>query len=142
MNSKYNASMSFEFTNSGQRYSYNGDKCEVSGQNLSDSIKYMPDRVNQCLQTGDWIVIEPSQEFPRSGAYAKYENTKVFIVGKSSYGVGMWVCERTDGSLVRMHRNKMFEIDITDNKAFTMSLELGITYAQALNMVKKGYGKL
>jgi hypothetical protein len=136
---KYDASMSFQFTNSGLLYSYNGKTNEVTGQTINDPIKYTPSRVNQCLQTGDWQVVE---KFPRAGIYAKLDgNTKVFIVGPSTLGNG-WVVELSTGAISKVRATNLTVISDRDDRAFAISADLGVSLITALKMIDKGYGKL
>lgn len=142
MNSNYNAKMSFRFVNGGNEYTYNGLKCEVSGSNLRDSIKYTPESVNLYLQNGQWKVVGDLLEFPRGGIHAKFNNdSKVFIVGLDSTG-NKWVVENKANQFIRASAKDLAVIGTTDDQAFEISKDLGVSYYQAMQMIKKGYGKL
>lgn len=136
--------MSFTFINGGKTYDYNGRTCEVTGASLRDSIKYTADSVNHYLSTGLWRVTGELTEFPRPGVDAKHEkNAKVHVVGKSVYGgKNTWIIETSNGLLTRAHASSLTEITSDDAKAFEISKDLGVNYATAMQMIKKGYGKL
>lgn len=139
MNSNYDASMSFQFKNSGNTYSYNGKNNEVTGSGVRDPIKYTPSRVTECLKSGDWQVVE---KFPRAGIYAKLDgNTKVYIVGPSTLGHG-WVIELSTGAISKVKATNLSEIASRDEQAFAIAIDLGVSFHQALKMIDKGYGKL
>ena len=142
MNSKYNASMSFTFVNGGNEYTYDGSKCEVSGAKLRDAIKYIPESVDRYLRNGQWQVIIPTLGFPRAGVYAKLDGTtKVYIVGPSTLGHG-WVVELNTGAISKVKATNLTEISNRDDRAFAISIDLGVSFHQALKMIDKGYGKL
>jgi hypothetical protein len=142
MNSNYDASMSFQFKNSGLLYSYNGKTNEVTGQTINDSIKYTPTRVNQCLQTGEWQVVPAKEKFPRAGIYVKVDtNVKAFLVGPSTQ-TGYWVVEVDGGSVFKVRVGQLKELQDDDTKAFAIARDLNIAFNTAMQMVKKGYGKL
>lgn len=142
MNSKYNASMSFKFENGGNEYIYDSVKCEVSGSKIRDSIKYCRESVNGYLRNGQWKVIGELIEFPRAGVYAKLDcNAKVYIVGESSKQ-GTWVVETQGFSMLTMRTNQLKTLVDDDNRAYAIVDDLKISFHQAMQMVKKGYGKL
>lgn len=139
----YDATTSFTFVNNGHLYKYDGDSGTVTGQAVRDPIKYTPDRVNINLRSGDWQVIESVEaSFPRAGLNAKYETSKVRIVGVSTYATDTWVVETRDGSLLRVHGSKLTTIKPDDETAFQIVADLGVSYQQAMKMINKGYGKL
>ena len=144
MKSKFDASMSFVFLNTGREYTYNGDKCEVTGLGIRDSVKYIPDRVNQYLFDGSWKVVKLLNEplaFPRAGVYAKVDtNVKAFVVGLSTQA-GYWVVE-VDGNVFKVRTSQLKELNDDDTKAFAIARDLNIGFNTAMQMVKKGYGKL
>lgn len=147
MISKYNSTMSFTFTVRTDRqerlYSYNGGDGTVTGKSIGDPIMYTRPRVDEYLEKGDWIVKTLiSSDFPRAGIHARMETSKVFIVGKSQRP-GEWVVEMNgDASVTRVKTARLKALTSNDDLAFAITSDIGVPYNTAMEMVRKGYGKL
>lgn len=147
MISKYNSTMSFTFTVRTDMhehlYSYNGDDGTVTGRNIGDPIMYTRRRVDGYLENGDWIVKSLiGSAFPCAGIHARMETTKVFIVGKSQRP-GEWVVEMNgDASVTRVKTARLKALTADDDLAFAIVKDIGVLYNTAMEMVRKGYGKL
>lgn len=145
MGSKFNASVAFRFTvpseGTGTVYTYNPRK-GVTGGTIRDPIMYTPERVNASLAGGSWLVVGEKFDFPRAGIYAKLDsNMKVFVVGVAEQP-GHWVVEVNSGPIFKVRTSQLAEIKDDDTKAFDIARDLNIGFSQAMQMVKKGYGKL
>ena len=140
---RYTSASSFRFTDgTGNIYNYNGVTGEVTGPNITDPIKYMKFRVDESIRLGSWKVLEENKEFPRAGVHAKLDsNLKVFVVGLSTQK-GFWAVEYEGGALFKVRTSQLSEIKDDDSKAFDIARDLNIGFNQAMQMVKKGYGKL
>lgn len=147
MISKYNSTMSFTFTVENDvlkhKYSYNGDDATVSGKTIGDPIMYTRRRVDEYLEKGEWQVIDIiKSDFPRAGINARLGTVEVFIVGKSQRP-GDWVVEMSsDLSVMRVKAGRLAALTNNDTLAFAISKDVGVPYNTAMEMVRKGYGKL
>lgn len=147
MISKYNSTMSFTFTVENDalkhKYSYNGDDATVSGKTIGDPIMYTRRRVDEYLEKGEWQVIDLiKSDFPRAGINARLGTVEVFVVGKSQRP-GDWVVEMSsDLSVMRVKAGRLAALTDNDALAFAISKDVGVPYNTAMEMVRKGYGKL
>lgn len=147
MISKYNSTMSFTFTVENDvlkhKYSYNGDDATVSGKTIGDPIMYTRRRVDEYLEKGEWQVIDLiKSDFPRAGINARLGTVEVFVVGKSQRP-GDWVVEMSsDLSVMRVKAGRLAALTNNDTLAFAISKDVGVPYNTAMEMVRKGYGKL
>lgn len=147
MISKYNSTMSFTFTVENDvlkhKYSYNGDDATVSGKTIGDPIMYTRRRVDEYLEKGEWRVIEViKSDFPRAGINVRLGTVEVFVVGKSQRP-GEWVVElASDLSVTRVKAGRLTALTNNDTLAFAISKDVGVPYNTAMEMVRKGYGKL
>lgn len=110
----------------------------------SRGTDYKPGIVEKLVNDGDWIIVKPAElsVFPCAGVYAKLDcNAKVYIVGESSKQ-GTWVVETQSFSMLTMRTNQLKPLVDDDNRAYAIADDLKISFHQAMQMVKKGYGKL
>jgi hypothetical protein len=145
MGDKIHSGVKFKFTvpneGTGTIYTYTPRK-GVTGGHISDPIVYTTARVDQNLKEGRWIVVGEKLVFPRSGIHARLDSSmKVFVVGLAEQP-GHWVVEVNSGPIFKVRTSQLSEIFDEDAKAFAIMDDLKITYQQAKQMVKKGYGKL
>jgi hypothetical protein len=145
MGSKFNAGVAFKFTCTVEEpqvvYTYNPHK-GVTGGTIRDPIVYTTARVNKYLEDGIWVVVGEKFDFPRAGIYAKVDtNVKAFVVGPSTQ-TGYWVVEVDGGSVFKVRVGQLKELQADDTKAFDIARDLNVSFNTAMQMVKKGYGKL